>query len=458
MNRYYWVFWGLLAAIALASGGCQSVPAPSKTWKSGINLKNDIIELQVVPEIGGRVIQYKLGDYSFFWVNKDLVGCQPPPAGVGPKGEWLNYGGDKLWPAPQGWDNDQQWPGPPDAILDGSPYAAQVLTEKDKPAAVQLTSREDKRSGIQFSRLIRTFDGTTRVSVHATMKNIDTKNRRWGIWSHTQFNAGNRYGSGYNKNYWGYCPLNPNSMFVDGYNVMFGLPDNPSYKPDAENKMMQVHYQRKLGKIGLDSKAGWIATVDATDGYVFVQQFNYEPGREYPDNATVEFWMNGLGEFVAWGKVNKMPEDPQKNPYVFESEMISPYADLKPGEISSFHYDWFAAKIGSNVPVLDCGKAGVTCELLSAKLHDGKLLLNGRCGVFYKGYILLLFTDQNNRTIKEVLTGQPVGPLEPVVFSQMPKLTEGIDIPENAVDIVVFVCSAKGEAFGEIARTQISRN
>jgi hypothetical protein len=32
----------------------------------------------------------------------------------------------KMWPAPQGWDNQQQWPGPPDPVLDGGPYTAEI--------------------------------------------------------------------------------------------------------------------------------------------------------------------------------------------------------------------------------------------------------------------------------------------------------------------------------------------
>ena len=41
--------------------------------------------------------------------------------GDGSLGAWKNYGGAKTWPAPQGWDNDQQWHGPPDPVLDTVP-------------------------------------------------------------------------------------------------------------------------------------------------------------------------------------------------------------------------------------------------------------------------------------------------------------------------------------------------
>ena len=51
-------------------------------WKS-IQMENDLISLQVVPAIGGRVLQYKLGDYEFFYVNKNLYEKSPPLSGLG---------------------------------------------------------------------------------------------------------------------------------------------------------------------------------------------------------------------------------------------------------------------------------------------------------------------------------------------------------------------------------------
>jgi hypothetical protein len=415
--------------------------------------------LQVVPEIGGRVIQYSLGDYGFFWVNKDLVDKKPPESGLAPDGGWLNYGGDKLWPAPQGWSGEHEWPGPPDAILDGQPYAAEVIKEKDKVSAVKLTSREDKRSGIQFSRTIKIFEDTTRISVDAMMKNIDDKNRRWGIWSHTQFNAGDRGGPGYNKNYRAYCPINPKSIFPKGYDVIFGLAQNPQFRPDYEKNLMRVHYEGRVGKIGLDSDAGWIATVDATDGYCFVQRFKFEPGKKYPDNSSVEFWTNGVGEIYAYNKIIKMPEE---FIYNFESEMIAPFADLEPGQSSNFHYDWFAARIEPNLPVVACSDVGVVCEPLSAELSGDTIFglnLEGSFGVFYKGYMQMVFLDENN---KEILEGPkpkfPITPLEPVRPLKIAGVAGQIHIPKDAVKVALNVYDAKGRFAGKLAEAKILKN
>jgi len=441
------IFGGI---ILLLSG----VGASAQKWDS-IDLRNDLIEVEAVPEIGGRIIQYTLGDYSFFWVNEELVGKAIPASRLGPGGEWLNYGGDKVWPAPQGRDNEEQWPGPPDAVLDGGPYAAEVTKKDGQAVAIRMTSEKDKQSGIQFSRVVKIFDGTTHVRIDTTMKNIDTKRRRWGIWTVTQFDTSNRHGDGYNENYWAYCPLNPNSMFHRGYNVMIGLVSHLSYKPDYENGMMRVHYDYRVGKIGMDSSAGWVATLDATDGYVFVHRFGYEPGKPYPDNASVEFWLNGPGELVAWGsEIEKMPDD---TPYLMESEVLSPFAALEPGESYTFGHDWYAAKVPPGCIVVGCSDIGITCKELSAKICGGQLRLDGEFGAFYEGHAQIVLLDGNDKEIKKVSVSPAVTPLKALVLSEM-KLAEEVTVPENAAKVAICLYDAKGQFISELGKTAIIRN
>jgi hypothetical protein len=451
MKINYFELLVFLSAVVLLAGNCQ---ASTGKWES-IDLKNELIEIQAVPKIGGRIIQYKLGDYGFFWVNKELVGKKIPASRLGPDGEWLNYGGDKVWPAPQGRANDRQWPGPPDPVLDGGPYAAEIIKKNDRAKAIRMTSEKDERSGIQFSRKFKIFDGSTRVSVEAVMENIDTKPRRWGIWAVTQFDTSNRHGDGYNKNYWTYCPINPDSIYHRGYNVMIGLVGHLSYKPDYENKMMRVNYDYHVGKIGMDSSGGWIATLDATDGYVFVHRFGYEAGRAYPDNASVEFWLNGPGELAAWGReIEKMPDD---TAYLMESEVLSPFASLEPGESYTFRYDWYSAKVPAGSAVASCSDIGVTCKALSAEVCGGKLKVGGDFGVFYKGYCRVVFLDEDGKEVAKVPRKLSVTPLEPLVLSEV-KSAKDISVPEGAVKLCVNLYNAKGKFIGELGKTAIIRN
>lgn len=446
--------FAMLLAIAWLSrmaSAADTSPAHASTyqgWKT-LRLANPLIELQILPEIGGRIIQFKLGDREFLWVNPQLAGKFPEPNGLNAEGGWFNIGGDKLWPAPQGWDNDQQWPGPPDAVLDGQPYECESLAPgQPGEMAVRLTSRDDPRSGIRFSRVIRLFPGSTRVAFEVTMKNIDTKTRRWGIWSHTQLDGAKADRSSFNPLLQAWCPINPKSKFPRGYQVMFGEQDNPSFEADKERGLVHVRYQYKVGKIGIDSHAGWSATVNGENGAVFVQRFVFESDKPYPDESSVEFWLNGTGNIHAYNKDIVMPDNTVENPYMFESEILSPFAVLQPGQSYSWRYDWYATQIGGDYPVLDCSEIGVTAEPLRAKREGRQTHLTGRFGVFAPGTVRAEFLDAKGklRTSHDLLKASP---LEPLVIST------DLETPKSATSIKLLWIGADGKTKGPFAQADL---
>jgi hypothetical protein len=410
-------------------------------------LDNGIVQVHLAPDLGGRIIQYQLGSFEYLWTNQRLHGKLPPPGGLGPDGGWLNYGGDKLWPAPQGWDNENQWPGPPDPILDTGPYTIPIQTGQDNLECVEMTSPNDPRTGIRFTRQLRLTPHSSQVKITATMTNIDTRKRRWGIWSNTQLNAANRRGPGYNPHVWGFCPLNPQSRWAKGYNVMFGSEDNPSYKPDSDRRLMCVHYERLLGKIGIDSDAGWAAVVDGTDGYAFVQRFAFAPGRDYPDGASVEIWMDGIGKIIVGGKTWEGTDDPLATPYIFESEVLSPMEELQPGESSTFRYEWCAANVGGNYPVLDCTDVGVVSEPVRCVRGEETIRLGGRLGAFFTGRCVAVFTDVLGNPLGRADLNLEITPLQPLIFHSM----ELGPVPKNTVTISLELEGNHGTILGELA-------
>jgi len=419
-------------------------------WKS-LALRNGLVELQVLPEIGGRIIQYKLGGKEFLWVNPQLAGKLPPATGLTIDGGWFNAGGDKLWPAPQGWDNEQQWPGPPDAVLDGQPYQLEQLSGASGQGAIRLTSGKDPRSGIRLSRVVRIFPNSTRVGFEATMENTDNKPRRWGIWAHTQLDGAKADHSAHNPLMQAWCPLNPRSRFPKGYDVIFGEKNNPSFQPDAARGLMHVNYQYKVGKIGLDSPAGWSATVDGESGAVFVQRFVFEPDKPYPDGSSVEFWLNGTGQIHAYGKDMVMAGNVAENPCVFESEVLSPFAELQPGQRYTWRYDWYACNIGGDFPVVDCLAAGVVTEPLSAESSAGKMRIKGRFGVFAPGMVVAEFADAQGR--KEQASDPPfkVSPLKPLV------LDATVKVPANATSVRLVLIGEDGKPVGDLGRASLAK-
>jgi hypothetical protein len=420
-------------------------PAEYRGWKS-IHLDNGLVSLEIVPEIGGRLTQFRLGAKEFLWVNPQLAGKLPPESGLDPDGGWLNYGGDKLWPAPQGWDNAQQWPGPPDAVLDGQPHRAEAL---DGGTAVRLTSRDDPRSGIRFSRVVRLLADRSGVEFQATMTNIDTKPRRWGIWSHTQLDAARRAGDGPNRLLRAWCPLHPQSHFPQAYSVIFGAADNTSFRPHAEGRLMEVRYQYEVGKIGLDSPAGWVATVDGETGAAFVQRFVFEPDKEYPDSSSVEFWHNGVGRIHAYGKDLPQPDDPQQNPYVFESEMLSPFARLEPGQSYTWQYRWFATNLGGDQPAVDCTELALVSEPLSAQRDGVQFRLRGRFGVFERGRVEVVALDAAGRTLAVLAEASDADPWTPVVLDLRCRAVAG------TAGAAAILRGADGQPRGELGRCDV---
>jgi hypothetical protein len=437
----------LVVCFATIAEAQTARPVSYKGWKA-LALENDLVRLHVVPGIGGRVIQYRLGEKEFFWVNPTLTGKMSPQTGLDADGGWMNYGGDKLWPAPQGWDNAQQWPGPPDAVLDGQPFRAQA---KLSSGTVRLTSRDDPRSGICFSRRIRLHPRSTRVSIEATMTNIDDKPRRWGIWAHTQLDAGLPDSDDYNRLMRAWCPINPRSRFDRGYQVIFGEKDNPSFDADAERGLVKVSYQYKVGKIGLDSHAGWVATVDGREGDVFVQRFKFEPERAYPEGSSVEFWHNGLGRIYAYNKWMEMANNRNENPYVFESEVLSPFARLQPNESYKWAYDWYACRIGGDLPVVDCSNAGVVSERLTCQREGARVRLRGRFGVFHLGRLVLEAYDENDMLLATHILVPAATPRKPVVLDRT------LEPPPATRGVAIVLLGAEGKRIGEVAEVTLSR-
>ena len=118
-----------------------------------------------------------------------MAGKVLPPEQNNLKSGWANYGGDKAWPGPEGWSNDDQWPSIPYYVLDGSKYDAEITSNNSGEVAVKVTSPKDPRTGVQFVRTFHVYANTTRIKVEQVMRNISKRQIRWGIWHLIQNDA-----------------------------------------------------------------------------------------------------------------------------------------------------------------------------------------------------------------------------------------------------------------------------
>ena len=244
---------------------CSAYQREFRGWAGACVLDNGLVRLVAVPDIGGRVMACDLGPYPFLFVDPDLAGKLFSPEenqGDGSLGAWKNYGGDKTWPAPQGWERDDQWHGPPDPVLDTGRYTLDDLCADGATATVRMTSPADPRTGVQITRQFTLQDDSSRVMVSISFRNTTQQTIRWSIWEVVQLRAEKHTddgGSAHESAAIITAPLRPASTFPRHFNVMFGADENPQWQVNTEQNLFEAPYLWHIGKVGLDNSGGWIA-------------------------------------------------------------------------------------------------------------------------------------------------------------------------------------------------------
>ncbi len=215
---------GILAAVSLCGAGvaaaqtapqqhtCSVKPIDFDGWKAQ-ELSNDWVKLVFVPQLGGRLMQVTFAGHAYLFVNPQFKGKYiPPPAD--PKGQWFNYGGDKLWPMPEGDEDANHWPGPIADQLDDGEYSFEPHGLSPQLCRVQMVSPHDPRTGLQYTREIGISGNSPEIHFAATMTNISDRPIQWSVQSVSQYNLYDAQDpKAFNKNFWAFAPVNPNSAY-----------------------------------------------------------------------------------------------------------------------------------------------------------------------------------------------------------------------------------------------------
>ena len=165
-----------------AAAECRVEAVDYKGWHAQQVLEQ-WVQLIVVPQNGGRLMQVTFAGHPYLFVNPELAGKYLPPT----DGQWFNYGGDKLWPLPEGNDDEQHWVGNSD-LLDDGPFSFRKLSE-GKQCEIELTGPADPQTGIQFQRTIRLDADSPRIRFQAFMKNVTGHTVEWSMQSVSQYNT-----------------------------------------------------------------------------------------------------------------------------------------------------------------------------------------------------------------------------------------------------------------------------
>ena len=424
---------------------CKIQPVSFEGWKAQ-QISNQWVTMTIVPQLGGRVMQVAFGSHPYLFVNPQLKGKYFPPTGAA--GKWHNYGGDKIWPLPEGSQDAQHWPGPISDVLDDGDYTFTVVSQ-DAVCGVRLEGPADSQTGLQYSREIRLGSDSPEITFHAVMKNASDHPIRWSMQSVTQYDtvdAGNP--TKYNRDFWAFAPINPHSAYDDGYRVRAGLADDPSYA--VNDGWFALHWLYIENEVWLDSDAGWIAVIDDAAKFAMVERFRYVPGAEYPGKASVIFYKNGAAiELDENGMPTLRSANWQDAPYYMEAEINSPMIGLDPGVSYAMDTHWFPVRAGKDLKAV--GSAGIVEHSLSAESTARGLHLSGSFGVFFPGKLSAHILNPQGAEIA-VVELQPADPLSAV------ELDQTVRVSEHADRVSVHLNDAQGLDRGSLGETKIIRS
>jgi hypothetical protein len=396
-------------------------------WKA-IKLTNGLVTVVVVPDIGGRIMDYRLGDHPLLWNNPAEAGKLYDPPKTAEERTWRNFGGYKVWPAPQ-----ERWGGPPDPLgseLDGGRWTGKIVTASGPAAVVELTSPADAAvTGLQASRSIKLCVGTTDVLVTETFRNVSDRPVDWSIWTIAQVPGSLREGEAVSPEARAYIPLADKSRHPSRY---YEFPFNKSahWKPVAGDSVLEVTYGGEAAKVGVDTSAGWIAYLDDLNGFAFATTFEVTPDGEYPDNGSnAEVWTN-----------------PSDLPYM-EMEVLSPIHTLEPGKSFSAPQTWHCTRVGG--PLVKVTDVAAIRTFPTAARRQGQLALTGELGVFAPGDLVLEYRDA---------TGKALGEATPVTASPTStvKLNLALRPPAGAALGMLLLKDTHGKKLGDVAQVPLT--
>lgn len=223
-------------------------------------------EAIIVPSIG-RVMSYGFVDGpNLMWSPKDPVKI----------GAWMNYGGDKNWPAPQ-----SDWPAltgakwPPERAWDGLPQRADILL------GARLRTTSPVAKSLLGARIIReyAFNARGELEINQIVEKLRGRPLMLSIWSITQAQPDTIY-----------LPVNLKSVYKNNFLWFGGARAGASITQVSPSLLRVRPIKVKPGtpssgyKIGLDSPVSAIVSVKGETAWL-LQNTRGSGAVQFPDGA-----------------------------------------------------------------------------------------------------------------------------------------------------------------------------
>lgn len=424
---------------------CSATETTFDGWKA-MQIANQWVAVTIVPQLGGRVMQVEFAGHPYLFINPQYKGKYTPPP-EDPKGKWFNYGGDKIWPMPEGNQDEHHWPGPIADALDDGEYGARILSE-GRECRVRLDGPADKQTGLQYSREIALDVGSPEISFHAVMKNSTAHPIEWSMQSVTQYDLADAQNSAtFNRNFWAYTPANSASAYLEGFHVRSGLADDPSFT--VQGGLFTLHWLYLQNEVWIDSPGDWLAVVDRSSGFAMVERFTVHPEAGYPGKATVIFYKNGPAVEMDEHGMPMVRINPDDAPFYMEAEINSPIVTLDPDETYAMDTQWFPTRTADNFQTVN--PTGLVSQALMATAKGGRVQLEATVGVFFLGKVEARFLDSAGNVLSTV----EVGPVRP---DQLLTLDRNLDAPAATARVQLRLVDESGIDRGLLAEAEIKRD
>ena len=415
---------GSASPIAAASAEATAAEVDYQGWRA-LRLTNGMVTVVAVPDIGGRIVDYKLGGHPFLWANPAESGKTYPAARTEADRAYHDFGGYKLWP-----EGSARWQGPPDPVgssLDSGPWVGKILTASGRNVEVELRSPEDKATGLQITRNIKLFGASSQVRVTEKITNISSDTAEWACCGLAQVPGSLESDAAYSEKATLYVPLNPETKHAPGY-VTLEQGGSTQLKVLADH-LLQVSYQHQDARLGADTFVGWLAYVDEMHEFAFVQRFAPAKLADYPDQgSTVTVATSGKASYMTTG-------------------VCTPTRSLRPGESFEMSVDWYATRVGG--PVVDTSDVAAIREPLKVVREGNKTQITGNLGVFLPGNLAFILQDADGKAIGQPTTLK-VSPAEVV------KLAQELPDEAQAKSVLVELQSDTGTPLGEVAKLSLA--
>lgn len=360
-------------------------------WKA-FRLANGLISVLAVPAAGGRILSYQLGQHEYLFTQDNLLGkaleTQDDP------------GGDRV----QVLSSDGA-----ESPLSGK-WTGSITTAAGLLAEVKLVSPSDRAAGVQVTRTLRLYAGSTRLQVTDTLKNLGEAAGTWSLGSVAELTGRQP------EQLRAYAPANVAPGHPQGFWGSEGL---GATVPGASRRV-EVTYGAKPGAISVWAAEGWLALADGAADAAWVRRFPARGDQKYPAGALAEI-------AVAEGRM------------LLSSR--APLQEIGAGQSVSFAQDWYATT--TPAPIVDVTDMAALTQAPTLKTEGGKPRLTGKLGVFATGSLALTPVDAS---------GQPVG--TPVILPANPGRAVAIDqeVAVGAASIVrLSLENDRGTELGRIA-------